>query len=171
MITGLVLGVILGSLIFVLVSRWLYRRAENRAFRDFWGPLVALTLFLSSCTISRTTVDVPGKLHREETLATVGGQGAKQHGADGSSTETYDTTQSFGNAMTAGTTLGAGEIFGSFSKAKEVTKQVASKGATQTALGAQKAGVQTTEIGAKQATTNTAISAGAPLAPVAVNPP
>lgn len=149
-------------------------QAERRsALRGLAGNVLAVLSAgaLLSCTIQHDVVDIPLKYHRDSLIGTVGGQGANQYGADGSQVSTYDTTQSFGNAMTAATTLGLGAILGSVSKAQEVTKQVASKGATQQALGAQTAGVAKVGIAAKQATTTTAIQSGATVNPVTVNAP
>ena len=102
---------------------------------------------LTSCTVQRDLVDIPGKYHRETLLGTVGGTGANQYGPDGSQVSTYDTTQSFGNAMTAATTAGLASIAGSVSKATTASNNAVT---TTTAKTAANASVAKASIAAKQ---------------------
>lgn len=146
----------------------LAKLGENEVFL-----ILIMGILMTGCTISGERVDFvgPNSVHLQRTSAygTVGGQGAIQHGADGSTVETYDTTQSFGNAMTAATTAGLASIAGSVSKAATASNNAVTTSTAKTAAGAS---VAKASIAAKQATTTTALGNPAnTVKPITVNAP
>jgi hypothetical protein len=103
----------------------------------------------------------------------VGGDGMYTVNADGSTAFTYKQTKSLQHVAQAVTSLGLGYIGYLTNVAKEITARLANDNLTsierlrlQTQLSQVLA-----QIGAQTDTTNTAIGAGAQLAPITVHPP
>ena|ERR1700679_157626 len=109
--------------------------------------LLILIPLLGACTSSYEHVVIANKLDRTRAWATWGGTGAIQDGADGSAVQSYDTTQSFGNAATVAGTFGGAALAASVSKAvvsgKTATVQSNNAAATNAAALAKPAPVAT----------------------------
>ena len=131
-----------------------------------------LALFLVSCTgYEHLAYSAKTGNYERDRLVKFGGT-ASQQGADGSSLATDDQA-SFQVAAQGLGAYGAGLVASSVQKAKETTAQVASTNAAKVQISAQQATAQqaAATTAARASTTSQAISAGAPLSPVTVNPP